>query len=79
MSTISYPISEKGDKAKIRRSEARIVDLTRDLEESYAATAALRRELNERNTTNPKGRINFLDTISKELHIEVGFNRTPDF
>ena len=55
------------------------MNLIQALDESSLTIENLRSELNERNITNAEERIDVLNTISKELHIDVGFNRTPDF
>ena len=79
MSTRSQPIAKNVDQLTIERLEERIVNLIQEIDESSLTIENLRSELNERNITNAEERIGVLNTISKELHIDVGFNRTPDF
>ena len=55
------------------------MNLIQELDESSLTIEILRSELNERKVTNTEERVDILNTISKELHIGVGFNRMPDF
>ena len=79
MSKRSQPIDKNVDQVTIERLKERIVNLIQELDESSLTIEILRSEFNERNVTNTEERVDILNTISKEIHIGVGFNRMPDF